>query len=99
MRMSAQAARPPPKSPMSAASKISHLVTDLFLPIADGYVPAHTPLTAASGEEELLLLERIRELFPAAMGSRDEFVESMCQLYDGGRQGSAKRARESRPAQ
>lgn len=92
MRMQAQATRPPPKNPMSAAGKITRVVTDLFLPIADGYVPAYTPLSAQPDAEELLLLERVRELFPDAMQSRELFVDRMCHLYDGGRQG-AKRAR------
>ena len=96
MRMSAQAARTQPKNPMSAASKISRIVTDLFLPIADGYVPAYTPLTPQPDAEELLLLERIWDLFPNAMGSRTEFVDCMCQLYDSRSQGG-KRARTLAP--
>jgi len=93
MRMSAQAARPQPKNPMSAANKITRVVSDLFLPIAEGYVPEYTPLSMQPDAEETLLLERIWELFPDAMRSRDDFVDCMCQIYDGrGRAGKRARA-------
>jgi len=92
MRMSAQAARPQPKNPMSAANKITRVVSDFFLPIAEGYVPEYTPLSTQPDADETQLLERIWELFPDAMRSRDDFVDCMCQLYDSRGQG-AKRAR------
>ena len=93
MRMSAQTARSHPKTPMSAASKISKVVTDLFLPMGEGFVPAYTPLTSTPDAEEMLLLERIWDMFPEAMATREHFVDRMGQLYDCGRQGS-KRPRE-----
>ena len=82
MRMNAQAARSQTKNPMSAASKITRVVTDLFLPIAEGFVPAYTPLAANLDAEEMQLLERIWELFPDAMQTRAEFVDRMGTLYD-----------------
>lgn len=87
MRMSTQTARPPPKNPMSAASKITKVVTDFFLPLADGFVPAYTPLTATPDDEETLLLERIWEMFPESMRTRADFVAKMGELYDGARPG------------
>jgi hypothetical protein len=45
MRMNAQATRGQAKNPMSAASKVSRVVTDLFLPMAEGFVPALGPPT------------------------------------------------------
>ena len=87
MRMSAQTARSHPKTPMSAASKISKVVTDLFLPMGEGFVPAYTPLTSTPDAEEMLLLERIWDMFPEAMATREHFVDRMGQLYDNGRQG------------
>ena len=92
MRMSAQAARPQPKNPMSAANKITRVVSDFFLPIAEGYVPEYTPLSTQPDADETQLLERIWELFPDAMRSRDDFVDCMCQLYDSRGHGG-KRAR------
>lgn len=86
MRMSTQAVRPPPKNPMSAASKITKIVTDFFLPLADSFVPEYTPLTATPDEEEALLLERIWETFPESMHTREAFVARMGELYDTGRQ-------------
>lgn len=82
MRMATQVTRQPPKNPMSAASKISKVVTEFFLPLADGFVPAYTPLTATPDEEENLLLERIWEMFPEAMRTREDFVAKMGELYD-----------------
>ena len=49
---------------MSAASKITKVVTDFFLPMAEGFVPAYTPLTQSPDAEEMLLLEKIWEMFP-----------------------------------
>ena len=85
MRMNAQAVRAPPKNPMSAASKITKVVTDFFLPMAEGFVPAYTPLTQSPDADEMLLLEQIWELFPEAMRTREEFVDRMGALYDSGR--------------
>lgn len=82
MRMSTQVARQPPKNPMSAASKISKVVTEFFLPLAEGFVPAYTPLTATPDAEETLLLERIWEMFPECMRSREDFVAKMGEIYD-----------------
>jgi hypothetical protein len=84
--MNAQAVRAPPKNPMSAASKITKVVTDFFLPMADGFVPAYTPLTQSPDAEEMLLLEQIWDMFPEAMRTREEFVDRMGALYDTGRQ-------------
>jgi len=89
MRMNAQAVRAPPKNPMSAASKITKVVTDFFLPMAEGFVPAYTPLTQSPDAEEMLLLEKIWEMFPEAMRTREEFVDRMGALYDSGRQKGA----------
>jgi hypothetical protein len=80
--MSTQSVRPPPKNPKSAASKISKVVTEFFLPLADGFVPAYTPLTATPDAEESLLLERIWETFPESMRTRESFVARMGELYD-----------------
>ena len=93
MRMTTQAVRPPPKNPMSAASKITKVVTDLFLPLAEGFVPAYTPLTPTPDAEEALLLERIWELFPESMRSREDFVAKMGEIYDTGQ--LCKRKREA----
>lgn len=93
MRVSTQASRPQPKSPVSAASKISKVVTEFFLPLADGFVPAYTPLTPSPDAEEVLLLEKIWETFPECMRSREEFVTRMGELYDSGRQCPEKRQR------
>lgn len=82
MRVSTQVARPPQKSPMSAASKITKIVTDFFLPLADHFVPAYTPLTPSPDAEECLLLERIWEMFPESMRTRDDFVAKMGEIYD-----------------
>lgn len=82
MRMASAAPRLQPKNPMSAASKITRIVTDFFLPLADGYIPPYTPLTATPDAEETLLLEKIWELFPESMKSRDDFVAKMGELYD-----------------
>lgn len=82
MRMSTQAVRQPPKNPMSAASKISKVVTEFFLPLAEAFVPAYTPLTATPDAEESLLLERIWETFPESMRTREAFVAKMGELYD-----------------
>lgn len=82
MRMASAAPRLQPKNPMSAASKITRIVSDFFLPLADGYIPPYTPLTATPDAEETLLLERIWELFPESMKSRDDFVARMGELYD-----------------
>jgi hypothetical protein len=82
MRMNAQATRGQAKNPMSAASKVSRVVTDLFLPMAEGFVPAYTPLTSSLDTEEMLLLERVWDLFPDAMRTRAEFVDRMGELYD-----------------
>ncbi len=49
-------------------------------------MPAYTPLTSSPDAEEMLLLERIWEIFPEAMRTRDEFVGRMGMLYDSGRQ-------------
>ena len=95
MRLNAQAARAQPKAPMSAASKITRVVSDLFLPMCEGFVPAYTPLTSSPDGEELVLLERIWEMFPDAMATREDFVGRMGLLYD---TGSRKRAR-SPPAE
>lgn len=96
MRMNAQATRGQAKSPMSAASKISRVVADLFLPIGEGFVPAYTPLTPNLDAEEMLLLERIWEMFPDAMQTRAEFVDRMGMLYDSGRQTQTERAKRPR---
>jgi hypothetical protein len=95
--MSAQVVRQPPKNPMSAASKITKVVNEFFLPLADGFVPTHTPLTSSPDAEETLLLERIWEMFPESMRSREEFVAKMGELYDSGGQASeaAKRRRSA----
>lgn len=82
MRVSTQVARPPQKSPMSAASKITKIVTDFFLPLGDHFVPAYTPLTASPDTEECLLLERIWEMFPESMRTREDFVHKMGEIYD-----------------
>ena len=96
MRTSAQAARPQPKNPVSAANKITRVVSDFFLPIAEGYVPEYTPLSTQPDAEETQLLDRIWELFPDAMRTRAEFVDCMCQLYDsGGRVGKRARAADA----
>ena len=87
--MNAQAVRAPPKNPMSAASKITKVVTDFFLPMAEGFVPAYTPLTQSPDAEEMLLLEKIWEMFPEAMRTREEFVDRMGALYDTGRHRAA----------
>lgn len=98
MRMSTQVARQPPKNPMSAASKISKVVTEFFLPLADGFVPAYTPLTATPDEEETLLLERIWEMFPESMLTREDFVARMGELYDTAAGGDARaRRKRARP--
>ena len=94
MRMNAQAVRPPPKNPMSAASKITKVVTDFFLPMAEGFMPAYTPLTPSPDAEEMHLLEQIWDLFPEAMGTREEFVGRLGALYDTGRQKLAGTKRE-----
>lgn len=86
MRMNAQSTRGQAKNPMSAASKITRVVTDLFLPITEGFVPGYTPLTTSPDAEEMLLLERIWDLFPGAMQTRAEFVDRMGELYDTKRQ-------------
>ena len=86
MRMNAQATRQSPKNPMSAASKITKVVSDFFLPMVDGFVPKYTPLTATPDAEEMLLLEKIWEMFPDSMHSKGEFVERMEALYDSKRQ-------------
>ena len=52
--MSAQVVRQPPKTPMSAASKITKVVNEFFLPLADGFVPTHTPLTSSPDAEGTL---------------------------------------------
>jgi hypothetical protein len=96
MRMSAQTARAHPKTPLSAASKIAKVVTDLFLPMGEGFVPAYTPLTSTPDEEEMLLLERIWEMFPEDMASREQFVDRMGQLYDSGRQDPGARRKRAR---
>lgn len=87
MRMSTQAARPPQKNLMSAASKISKVVNDFFLPLADGYFPSYTPLTSTPDDEENLILERIWETFPEDMRSREAFVARMGDMYDSSVQG------------
>lgn len=92
MRMSTQASRQPPKNPMSAASKITKVVTEFFLPLADGFVPSHTPLTATPDAEETILLEKIWETFPESMRTREEFVAKMGELYDSGRQAPCQAA-------
>ena len=97
MRMNAQAARSHPKTPMSAASKITKVVTDLFLPMCEGFVPGYTPLTSSPDADEMLLLERIWDMFPEAMASRADFVDRMGQLYDTGRQGPGEAAQRKRP--
>jgi hypothetical protein len=84
MRMNAQAVRAPPKNPVSAASKITKVVTEFFLPMTDCFVPAYTPLTQSPDAEEMMLLERIWEMFPEAMRSREDFVDRMGMLYDTG---------------
>ncbi len=86
MRMSTQPVRPPPKNPMSAASKITKVVNEFFLPLADGFVPEYTPLTSTPDDEEILLLERIWDAFPECMNTREKFVAKMGELYDNGRQ-------------
>jgi len=91
--MSTQASRAPPKNPMSAASKITKVVTEFFLPLGDGFVPEYTPLTASPDAEEALLLARIWEVFPDAMRTREEFVERMGELYDAGAQRPQKKSR------
>lgn len=87
--MQSQAARVPPKNPMSAASKIVRVVSDLFLPMVEGFVPEYTPLAPQPEDDEAQLLERAWELFPAAMRTREGFLEQMGLLYDG-----AARARQ-----
>lgn len=82
MRMATQASRSQPKNPMSAANKISKVVTEFFLPLADSFMPSYTPLTSTPDAEETLLLEKISELFPDAMGTRDHFVHKMGEIYD-----------------
>ena len=89
MRMSTQAVRSPPKNPMSAASKITKVVTEFFLPLADGFVPEYTPLTATPDDDEAILLEMIWEAFPECMRTKEEFVARMGELYDSGRQRDA----------
>ena len=84
MRMSTQATPQPPKNPLSAASKITRVVTEFFLPLADGFVPAYTPLSATPDADEIQLLERIWEVFPESMRTREEFVARMEKLYDSG---------------
>lgn len=91
MRMATQATRAPPKNPMSAASKITKVVTEFFLPLGDGFVPEYTPLTACPDAEEALLLERIWDMFPESMRTREEFVARMGELYDSGRQCGKRR--------
>ncbi len=86
MRMSTQASRQPPKNPMSAASKITRVVTEFFLPLADGFVPAYTPLTATPDAEESLLLEQIWGMFPESMRTKEDFVARMGELYETGAQ-------------
>lgn len=82
MRMAAQSTKPQPKQIVSAASKISRVVTDFFLPLADDYIPAYTPFTATPDVEETLILERLWEVFPDCMKSRETFVAKMGELYD-----------------
>lgn len=97
MRMATQASRPQSKNPMSAANKITKVVTEFFLPLADSYIPSYTPLTATPDAEETLLLEKICEMFPEAMATRDHFVHKMGEIYDHCRLTVAageKRARE-----
>ena len=100
MRMNAQATRSHPKTPMSAASKVSKIVSDLFLPMCEGFVPGYTPLTSSPDAEEMLLLERIWDMFPEAMATKEDFVDRMGQLYDSGRQGGdgAPKRKRARPA-
>ena len=97
MRMSTQASRAPPKNPMSAASKITKVVTEFFLPLGDGFVPAYTPLTSTPDAEEALLLERIWEAFPDSMRTREEFVEKMGELYDANSQCQGHKRRRTEP--
>lgn len=82
MRMNAQASRAVVKPPMSAAGKITRMVTDFFLPMVDGFIPAYTPFTSTPDAEELLVLERLASLFPESMRTRGEFVQCMGDLYD-----------------
>jgi hypothetical protein len=86
MRMSTQAVRTITKNPMSAASKITKVVTDFFLPLADGFVPEYTPLTSTLDDDEALLLEKIWNTFPEIMGTKEDFVAKMGEIYDNGRQ-------------
>jgi hypothetical protein len=92
--MNAQATRSHPKTPMSAASKVSKIVADLFLPMCEGFVPGYTPLTSSPDADEMLLLERIWDMFPEAMATREDFVDKMGQLYDSGRQTGEGRKRK-----
>jgi hypothetical protein len=97
MRMNAQAVRAPPKNPMSAASKITKVVMDFFLPMAEGFMPAYTPLTSSPDAEEMLLLEQIWDLFPEAMRSREDFVDRLGALYDTGCQKLAGKRKQAEP--
>lgn len=63
--------------------------------MAEGFMPAYTPLTPSPDAEEMLLLERIWEMFPEAMQSREEFVDRMGALYDNGRRKDADGERDA----
>jgi len=83
---------------MSAASKITKVVTDFFLPLADGFVPEYTPLSSTPDDEEALLLEKISDTFPECMGTREDFVAKMGEIYDTGRQLRAEAGRNKKRA-
>ena len=96
-------ARQLPKNPMSAAYKVTRVVTEFFLPLTEGFVPRYTPLTPTPDADELQLLERIWELFPESIKSRETFVAKMGELYDslrappGEEEPSAKRQKSEQP--
>jgi len=94
--MSSQSVKPSQKNLMSAASKITKVVNDFFLPLTEGYFPTYTPLTPTPDAEETLILERIWETFPESMRTREQFVAKMGEMYDNNRQPTEPHTGEKR---
>lgn len=81
LRMSTPASKKP-KTVTSAASKVSRVVCDFFLPLGDCTFPEFTSFSPTGDTEEAWTFDRLLDLFPEDVKTKEDVVNRVVSLYD-----------------